>query len=66
MLFSNQTYIKEVFVMGKTPQVKPGLPNPWTMASAQIVTAASCKHHKKYSCETSPAETKHPKAPGSN
>ena len=65
MLFSNQTDIKEVFVMGKTPQVKPGLPNPWTTA-AQIVTAASCKHHTKYSCETSPAETKHPKAPGSN
>ena len=51
--------------MGKTPQVKPGLPNTWTTA-AQIVTAASCKHHTKYSCETSPAETKHPKAPGSN
>ncbi|HGH5575744.1 hypothetical protein [Staphylococcus pasteuri] len=51
--------------MAKNPTVKPGLPNPWTTAD-QIVTAATCKQHTAHTCKTSPAETKHPKVPGSD
>ncbi|MGW9776589.1 hypothetical protein [Staphylococcus hominis] len=39
--------------------LKPKLPNPWALG-AQGAVALSCKHHTKYSCETSPAETSNP------